>query len=228
VKKQMLADYNMISARYNKLFQSLNKALETRVRELDRPAMQIAAIKKTLIFDKLKDNSALVMSTSGETVSAAQIALGGKLKQKTGQTMRTLSGSIAENESYSAKLEQMLFCGEGAGSSAAQTDFFFLPVIVSSTESTFGADEYIDTLYTAEAGSHTAPLISEVSRVQGDFAWEAASTNERELVKREFLALCEKENAELSDNARKSAEMVRLFEQSVWQVPHTGGGHDEL
>ena len=41
VKRQMEADFNMISRRYAKLFGSLHKALETRIKELDRPAMRL-------------------------------------------------------------------------------------------------------------------------------------------------------------------------------------------
>jgi GMP synthase PP-ATPase subunit len=46
IKNQMQADYNMICRRYHKLFQSLNNSLETRIRELDRPAMKIAETRK--------------------------------------------------------------------------------------------------------------------------------------------------------------------------------------
>ncbi|MDR3138473.1 MAG: hypothetical protein LBT95_02245, partial [Treponema sp.] len=48
IKNQMQADYNMICRRYRKLFQSLDNSLETRIRELDRPAMKIAEIKNSL------------------------------------------------------------------------------------------------------------------------------------------------------------------------------------
>jgi esterase/lipase len=69
IRSQMQADFNMICRRYNKLFQSLNKSLETRVKELERPAMRLAEIKSAFVFDRLKNDSSLLVSAAEETIS---------------------------------------------------------------------------------------------------------------------------------------------------------------
>ncbi|MDR1788457.1 MAG: hypothetical protein LBR16_08435, partial [Treponema sp.] len=100
VMRQMESDYNMIKRRYTKLFRALDRALETRVRELDRPAMQLNEIKRNIIFDKLKDESSLLLDSSNEVITLEQTALAGKLKQKTRDTVRTLSDSIQNSRAY--------------------------------------------------------------------------------------------------------------------------------
>ncbi|GMO40073.1 MAG: hypothetical protein Ta2F_16130 [Termitinemataceae bacterium] len=220
VKRQMEADFNMVSKRYNKLFQSLNKALETRVKEIDRPAMHLAQIKKTLVFDKIKDNSSLVLSVSNESPFTAQTALVGKLKQKAKQTMQTLGSSVLDDQSYSGKVESILETRVLANMNAEdKSDICFLPAIWASTESILNRDDFIESAYTAKAPSwqNTAPLIETITSAKDTFKWEPVNDTEREAIKNAFNSLCEKEN--LSE--REAKEIKRLFEQSHWDVAMT-------
>jgi hypothetical protein len=217
VKKQMEADFNMISKRYNKLFQSLNKALETRVKELDRPAMQLAEIKKTLVFDKLKDNTSLVLSASNESPFTVQTALGGKLKQKAKHTMQTLARTIIEGQSYNGKVESILEAqNQSNRHNSEASDICFLPGIVTSSMSFLNSNDYIESVYTAQAPywQNTTPLIAAITTQKESFTWKPSSDTEREAVKHEFNNFCENENLE----ERVGKEIKRLFEQSHWEV----------
>ncbi|MDR2841731.1 MAG: hypothetical protein LBV52_00840 [Spirochaetaceae bacterium] len=222
VKKQMEADFNMISRRYTKLFASLNKALETRVKEIDRPAMQLAHIKKTIVFDKLKDNSSMVLSVSNESPFTVQTALGGKLKQKTKQTMHTLANSVIEDQSYNQKVESILEkCDLANIRNKDDSDICFLPVIVLATESFLNKDDYIESVYTAKAPSwqNTTALVSAVTSAKDNFKWTALNDAEREAVKNEFNNFCEKENLD----EREAKEIKRLFEESRWETLEESG-----
>ncbi|MDR0710109.1 MAG: hypothetical protein LBF77_08595 [Spirochaetaceae bacterium] len=225
IRNQMQADFNMICRRYNKLFQSLNKSLETRIKELDRPAMRLAEIKSSLVFDRLKNDSSMLVNAAEETISVGQFAIGGRLKQKTRDTMRTLYDSTVESRSYNEKLESILMKQEAgpAGSSrgsqekqASSSDYFFLPVVVSSTESLLRSGEVIDTVYTAQAGvlQNPAPIVTEVKQVQDRLNWTALQDGDKEQVKKEFISLCESG----SSDERLNREMIRLFDESSWEV----------
>ena len=211
VKRQMEGDYNMIARRYSKLFQSLNKALETRVKELDRPAMQLADIRRNVVFSKLKDDSSLLISVAEEALPLAQTALSAKLKQKTKETMQTLSGSIYENESYSEKVESIL-----VNDSVKETDLQYMPVIFFSSDSLLREDEQIDNTYTAhnDIWQNTAPILSEVNRLQNGFGWKTSGSGTRDVVRKEILNLCEKEGG---GDERMLKEVMRLFDESVWE-----------
>jgi hypothetical protein len=221
IRNQMQADFNMICRRYNKLFQSLNKSLETRVKELDRPAMRLAEIKSTFVFDRLKNDSSLLVSAAEETISVGQFAAGGRLKQKTRDTMRTLYDSTVESRSYNEKLESILIRKE-AGSShegkqdASGSDYSFLPVVCSSTESLLKRGEVIDAIYVAQADilQNPAQIVTEVKLIQDGLHWTALKDGEKEQVKKEFIALCESGGSD----ERLNNEIIRLFDESSWEV----------
>jgi len=213
IKRQMENDFNMIARRYAKLFQSLNKALEIRVKELDRPAMQLAEIRKTIVFDKLSNDSSMLFSVSGETLPLAQTALSGKLKQKTKETLNTLSESVFENRSYNDKVESILVKNESDASSDANTRY--VPAVFCVIESLLNPEDYIENVYTpkTDVWQNTAPIVSEVNHIQGALNWSPCAGEEKAVIRREFLALCEKEMNE----ERVSKEIIRLFDESAWE-----------
>jgi len=218
VKRQMENDFQMITRRYAKLFGSLNKALETRIKELDRPAMQLADIRKKMVFDKLKDDSSILFNISDEALPVAQTALSGKLKQKTREAMQTLSGSVEENLSYTDKVDSILIKNENSFS--GNSDQHFIPVIFSVADSFLNPGDHIENVYTAQVDvwQNTAPVISGVSHAQNEFNWVPLDMDEKERIRREFIAFCEKEQHE----ERLSKEIVRLFEESVWEECKNG------
>ncbi|MDR2798123.1 MAG: hypothetical protein LBB80_07245 [Treponema sp.] len=234
VRRQMQDDYNMICRRYHTLFQALNKALETRVKELDRPAMKIAETKKNLVFDRLKNDSSLLFSAAEETLSVSQTAISGKLKQKTRDTIKTLYESTVENRSYHDKLKRIVFresAGEQILSKAEKPKSFtrangsapfqdnksyLLPVIFSLTESFLNCHDLIENIYTAQTDKwqHSGPIIAEISSMQGTFNWSSVSTGEKETIKKEFLRFCEQDRPD----ERTGKEIMRLFEENSWEV----------
>jgi hypothetical protein len=225
IRNQMQTDFNMICRRYNKLFQSLNKSLETRVKELDRPAMRLAEIKSALVFDRLKNDSSMLVNAAEETISIGQFAIGGRLKQKTRDAMRTLYDSTVESRSYNEKLESILMkqeaglTGSSRGSQekpASGSDYLFLPVVVSSAESLLKSGEVLDTVYTAQTDvlRNPAPIVTEVKQVQDRLNWIALKDEDKEQIKKEFVSLCEEDGSD----ERLNREMIRLFDESSWEV----------
>jgi hypothetical protein len=213
IKRQMESDFNMIAKRYAKLFQSLNKELETRVKELDRPAMQLAEIRKNMVFDKLNNDTSMLFSISDEALPLAQTALSGKLKQKTREAIGTLSDAVYENSSYSKKVDSILIKNDNDYSGEKKTHF--MPAVFFVTDSLLNSGDYIENVYTVQTDvwQNTAPVVSEINRVNKDLNWSPLISEEKALIRREFLALCEKESGE----ERVSKEIIRLFDESAWE-----------
>ncbi|HCC37040.1 MAG TPA: hypothetical protein DEQ14_05210 [Treponema sp.] len=212
VKRQMENDFYMITKRYTKLFQSLNKSLETRVKELDRPAMRLAEIRKNMVFDKLKDDSSMLLSVSAESLPMAQTALSGKMKQKTQVAMQSLAGYVDESRSYSERVDSILTGGEKTSNSA---DLCYLPVVILETDSLLNLDDKIESVFTAhtDVWQNSASIVSEISRVQPELKWTASSAEEKSFIRGDFLSLCENEISE----ERLSKEIIRLFDESSWE-----------
>jgi hypothetical protein len=213
VKRQMEADYNMIARRYAKLFASLNHALETRIRELDRPAMKLAEIKKSVVFDKLKDEGSAFLCASNDALTVAGTALGGKLKQKTRTALHALSRQVHEGELYTRKVEDILF-GDSDSPDACAKAVNYVPVIFASTESNLQQDEYRDNVYAAEHLA-AAPLIAQmVHAVQESLEWRAPSDEEKQILRKELLSFIESG----AIDERTAGEMMRLFDAGDWQA----------
>ena len=224
VKRQMESDYNMICRRYTKLFGALNKALETRIRELDRPAMKLAKIRKEIVFDKVKDTSALLLECSDEILCLEQTALSGKLKQKTRGTLQTLSESIVEKKSYNERVESILLsdkAGEKSGISNADisSKFYYLPAVFCASMSLINPEETRENVYIAQkdAWIQTAPIVTEIGLKANGLSWKPAPEEVIASVRKEFVSRCEKE----AMDERLNAEIMRLFDASRWEETKT-------
>jgi hypothetical protein len=220
VKRQMEADYNMICRRYTKLFAALNKALETRIRELDRPAMKLAEIRKSILFDKIKDNSSLLLECSGEVTHLEQTALSGKLKQKTRDTLQTLSESVIEKKSYNERVESILLPDKTTEVNAIHSrntadNSFYIPAVFFAAMSLMNAKETRETVYIAQEDNwlNTDPIVSEVGFKASGFPWDAVSEEEWASVRKEVALLCD----EKAGDERVNAQIMRLFDASRWE-----------
>jgi hypothetical protein len=220
VKRQMESDYNMICRRYIKLFGDLNKALETRVKELDSPAMKLARLRKQIVFDKIKDDSSLLLECSSEVMRVEQTALSGKLKQKTRETLQTLSESVVEKKSYNEKVERIFLSDKmtqknGIHDSNPANTFYCLPVVFFASMSIINAEETRENIYIAQKDNwlNTAPIVNEIGLKAGDLPWKPVSDEEWSAVRREFTPLCEKN---ITDE-RLNAEIMRLFDAARWE-----------
>jgi hypothetical protein len=207
----------MITRRYTKLFQSLNKALETRVKELDRPAMHLADIRKKMIFDKHKDDSSALFSISEEALSLILTALSGRLKQKTRDAIWTLAESVWEERSYSEEVDSILVKNENAPS--GNIDQQYIPAIYSVTESLLNPDDTIESVYTArtDVWQNTTPVVSEINRINSSLNWMPLDNEEKASIRKEFISLCEKEPSSDAEGERITKEMIRLFDESAWE-----------
>ena len=80
IKDRMERDYGMISQRYIKLFNGLNKNLEQRVYELDRPIMEFAMKDINTISNRKKHMTATVPLSQEESLSVSQKILTSNMK----------------------------------------------------------------------------------------------------------------------------------------------------
>jgi predicted 3-demethylubiquinone-9 3-methyltransferase (glyoxalase superfamily)/uncharacterized protein (UPF0262 family) len=211
VRRQMEADYNMICKRYAKLFASLNKALETRIREIDKAAMKLAEIRSTVIYDRLKNESSLLLSSSEEALALKEQALAGKLKRKTQETLSALSGSVTEKQFYNQQLESILVLQENN-----DNNFLYLPAVLFSSMSFLNEQDEIESIYTAQNNNgQAAPVVQAISAVSGDYSWQTVDGEKKKLLRNEFISLCEKET-----DPRVSEKILSLFEEKDWEEAH--------
>ena len=213
IKHQMMADYQMISRRYHKLFQSLNKSAESRIRELDGHIMDIAAVKSDAVMGRQRDDGAAFLTAHNEMLMVSQSALSAKVKLKTKYTIDKLASHIDETNAYTGKLDSII----DSRSDEQQMDELFLPIIISEVDSFIG-DTSLEHIYTntssAESWSNKTSIVNKVTAINETLEWKAVSGYEKQLTQKEFLALCEQ--GELDE--RLSTMMNNLFDKTVWDT----------
>lgn len=82
VKSQMERDYGSITARYTKLFNSLNRALQRRVYELDKPAFKFAVTEIDTLSNRTRQLSATVPVSQNESLLTSQKIMASNLKYR--------------------------------------------------------------------------------------------------------------------------------------------------
>lgn len=103
LKKQLLAvrvrmerDYGMITGRYVKLFNGLNKNLQQRVYELDKPTVQFAIKELDSISNRPKLLTSTVPVTQSESLALSQRILASNMKQRGAQALEVMSKFLGD------------------------------------------------------------------------------------------------------------------------------------
>lgn len=210
IKKQMMSDYQMISRRYYKLFQSLNKSAESNVRELDGFVMDVAAYRGKAV-ERQRDDGASALTAQSDTYTTTQAALSAKLKLKAKGAINSLNSYIGEMKAYNDKVHNVLNDGQDVSRMNEQ----FLPVIISYVDSFIG-DTSLTHIHisNADASGTESGIVNEVTKIADGLGWCTKSSKDKEEVKKEFFALC----GEQTLNERTAECMKKLFDGFDWMT----------
>lgn len=90
IKSRMERDYGMISGRYIKLFNGINKNLQVRVYELDKPTIKFAVKEITAISNRPKLLTSTVPVVQAETLAISQRILASNMKNRGALVIETM------------------------------------------------------------------------------------------------------------------------------------------
>ena len=107
-KDRMESDVARLQREYAKTFNSLNRALERRVFELDKYAAKLAQDKKSLITDRLLKQVSESVFYERDTSSTARMAFTARIRNKTSKALMDIGNNITENETYKSRLASIL------------------------------------------------------------------------------------------------------------------------
>lgn len=96
IRTRMQRDYNMISARYVKLFNSLNSNLKQRVFELDKPVIDFAVKENDKSANRVKYLAASIPLSQSESILLSQRILLSGVKQKGVQVLSSMKNFLKE------------------------------------------------------------------------------------------------------------------------------------
>lgn len=108
IRQRMERDYNMISARYLKTFTTINRNLEMRVAELDRPIMKLAENEADKVTNRAARLTADIPVGQLESVKTAQMISASNLKFRALKALESIDRFIADSNELEDKTGRIL------------------------------------------------------------------------------------------------------------------------
>lgn len=96
IKSQMERDYGSITARYTKLFDSLNRALRRRVYELDKAAFKFAVTEIDTLSNRTRQLTATVPIAQNESLLTSQKIMASNLKYRGNQVISLMKDFLCD------------------------------------------------------------------------------------------------------------------------------------
>lgn len=112
IRSRMERDYNMLLARYSKLFNGLNQNLKQRVAELDRPTMNFALGEMEHITNRSKMLTATVPVGQMESVMQSQQILASNAKYQGKKVINSMHNFLADFNEQRELTSTILLSGE--------------------------------------------------------------------------------------------------------------------
>jgi hypothetical protein len=205
----MQDDYERIKARYFKHFSSLDKALETRIHELDKRAYEISRNYKMSQFKTGSEViKAICYSNDTQMVNVKQA--NATVKSKSTKSIGVMAENVIEQMKYSDSVQSIL---KEIEFEAPREEY--VPVIFAETDSMMSEDSSVKNVVTSTeaAFSVNSKYLNQLKESSENFSWKEINDAEFEPIKTSFQ---QKVNSEVSDE-RVAREMLRLFDESKWQ-----------
>lgn len=121
IRQRMERDYNMISSRYIKTFTTINRNLEQRVAELDRPILNLAQNEADKVTNRASRLTADIPVGQLESVKTSQMIAASNLKFRALKSIESIDRFIADSNELEDKTSQILLrrrMGEGTESAS--------------------------------------------------------------------------------------------------------------
>ncbi len=215
IQARMTNDYNMISARYTKLFKSINSNLEARVAELDRPVFKLVDRDVKLADNRMRLNSALFTTNQLESVLSAQLIASSKVKADAENALDVITGYVKDSGIQSRKTEASM-----QDDKIDSVEDVYLPVSIVESTSAVGTpsvnyyvarsgNEAIDKKIDASVREHSVTSILKGS-------WSDINPEDMANVEAEFAGILD--GSELDDRVKDEISKMFNMTKGVQQL----------
>jgi hypothetical protein len=126
IKTRMQRDYNMIAARYGKLFNGLNANLKQRVFELDKPTIDFAVKEVDKVSNRTKYLTATIPITQLESISLSQKIVASNIKHKGLNVINSMRSFLFEMNTQKKLTDQILI----NDNRYTETATIYIPVVI--------------------------------------------------------------------------------------------------
>ena len=150
IKARMERDYGMITSRYTKLFNGINKNLELRVYELDKPTFNFAIKDTNAMNNRTVQLTATVPVSQLEMLTASQRIIASNIKHRCQQVVASVNSFLSQMKEQDRLTERILL----PQSAEKDTTAIMVPIIIS--ESNYDAYNHMSKEVTVNDSSLTS------------------------------------------------------------------------
>ena len=143
----MERDYGMISQRYLKLFTGLNKNLQQRIFELDKPVIEFAMKDVNTISNRTKHLTATVPVSQTESLSISQKIIASNMKYQGLRVIDSMTKFLSDVNEQKELTNQILLPVQTIEEKSA----FFIPILISESNYDKSGNKRMD-IFTSQQG----------------------------------------------------------------------------
>lgn len=209
IRTRMERDYNMLLARYSKLFNGLNQNLKQRVAELDRPTMNFALGEMEHLTNRSKLLTATVPVGQSESVMQSQRILASNAKYQGMRVINNMKDFLSDFNEQRELTSSILLSGE------AREGHLSIPVVMmESCLDHNGTTVENIVINTSRLSSSTQRSIqNSITAASEGFHWTDASSKDTE-TRNEYNKMVA--SANLPDRVKEL--MGTLFQSTSYQT----------
>lgn len=212
IRSRMERDYQMISARYSKLFTGLNRNLRQRIVELDRPILDFASTEADKVSNRSVQMVSVIPLGQSESIKTSQRLSSSNLKYRAANAISSINSFIEDSNRLKAITDRILL----RRPMHSDTKEVMLPVCL--LESNFDSSGNLQfQSYVSNVGVSSDARMAIENRMsycqrEGDFNWSAAEVNPE--IANSFRQMV----ASSGFDTRLQKTMLQLFEKQGFET----------
>lgn len=208
VKSNMEREYARIAARYLKIFTSINKELEQRIRQIDQPVFELVNKHMATSSNRMNALSGWITTSQSESVTRSQQILVSKMKCNAQAALEQSTDFLSQISEQRVLTDQVLISNHDGNDTKA----YQIPVIIcefSNDGSGYSRTKYSLPDYLFET---TSTQIINSIRDKEDLPWKEQCEEPR--IHEEFSRLLDASNA----SARVKTMMKKMYSSSSHKI----------
>lgn len=213
IRGRMERDYQMISARYAKLFGGLNRNLRQRITELDRPIIQFASVETDKVSNRSTQLVSVVPIGQAESIKTSQKVVSSSVKYRASTAIKSIKSFIADSNRLQMITDRILLKRPMKSEAATVT----VPVCIM--ESNFDnsgnvqTQSYIAGLNLPESSKSAIKSTIDKAQRAGELTWQQQSSVNPDIVN-SFRQMVSASNLD----ARRQKTILELFEKQGFET----------
>ena len=203
IRNRMERDYGMICSRYVKLFSGINKNLQQRVFELDKPTINFAVRDVNTLSNRTKQLTATVPVAQLESVTTSQRIVASNMKNRSMRAISSMNSFLSDLKQQDALTHSVLLPMR----MEHNADPMMIPVIISESNFDRNDSRKVDIAINDSALEKGCRDIIKSAVTNTELSWQQSSSIDSEL-KSEFNRI--KAQSRASERVKALAEKLFL------------------